>query len=184
MKAPTIEVLSSDTRETELAPPCGDPSDLARQIYPAIAQLSFFKGLSTYQLRVLADTALRSDFKRDEFIFRQGDPANRFYIILEGKVVLESEVKERNVVTVQTLGPGDNLGWSWLFPPCDFHFSARALEPVKAIFFYGTRLQQQCEENHELGYELMKRVAVTLIQNLHATQQRLLESTDISNLPG
>ena len=117
-------------------------------------------------------------FQPGESILREGEPANRFYLILEGRVELASEVKEHHNLPVRTLGPGDNLGWSWLFPPYYLHFSAPALEPVKAIFFYGTRLRQQCEDDHELGYQLMKRVAEALIQNLAATKQRLAESAD------
>ena len=153
-------------------------SNLAEQLFPLIAAQSFFKGMSAQQLQVLAASAMQVEFKPEESIFREGEPANRFYLILEGKVVLESEVKEHGTIPVRTLGPGDNLGWSWLFPPYYLHFSARALEPVRAIFFYGTRLRQQCEEDHELGYELMKRVAEVLVTNLNATQQYLRESTN------
>lgn len=158
-------------------------SELAQQLFPLIEQQPFFKGLSNGQLRVLADSAIGIQFKPEQWIFREGQPANRFYLILEGKVVLESEVKERGRIAIRTLGPGENLGWSWLFPPYYLHFSARAIEPVKTIFFYGTRLRQQCEENHELGYELMKRVAGVLIKNLDATQQRLMEATGVDYLP-
>jgi len=183
MNTPTNEIPSLKSSTSKPSPSNANPGDLARQLYPIIAQQPFFKGLSPGQLRVLADSATRAEFKPDESIFREGERANCFYIILEGKVVLESEVKEHKAVTVQTLGPGDNLGWSWLFPPYYLHFSARAMEPVKAILFYGTRLQQQCEDDHELGYQLMKRSAETLIQNLHATQLRLMESVDVANLP-
>jgi len=62
------------------------------------------------------------------------------------------------------------------------HFSAWAIDPTRAIFFYGTRLREQCETNHELGYQLMKRIAQVVIQNLNATQQRLLECIDPRNL--
>ena len=157
-------------------------SNLAEQLFPLIAAQPFFHGMSDQQLRVLAASAMQVEFKPEESILQEGAPANRFYIILEGKVVLESDAKERGVVPIRTLGPGDNLGWSWLFPPYYLHSSARAIEPVKAIFFYGTRLQQQCEADHELGYELMKRIAEVLIKNLHATQQRLMESTHETDL--
>ena len=117
-----------------------------------------------------------------QWIFRQGDPANRFYLILEGKVLIESEVKERGMIPIRTLGPGDDLAWAWLFPPYYMHFSARATEPTRVIFFYGTRLRERCETNHELGYQLMKRIAEVVVHNLNATQQRLLECTDTRNL--
>jgi CRP/FNR family cyclic AMP-dependent transcriptional regulator len=182
MNPSTMIVPMSAPASTEVSNAAGCASDLAQQLYPTIAQQPFFKGLNVHQLQLLADSAMGVDFRADELIFSEGAPANRFYIILEGKVVLESDVKERGVVPICTLGPGDNLGWSWLFAPYYLHFSARAIEPVKTIFFYGTRLQQQCEEDHELGYELMKRVAEVLIQNLHATQQRLMECAPEINL--
>jgi CRP-like cAMP-binding protein len=104
---------------------------------------------------------------------REGDPANRFYLILQGKVNLHFESGERGSVPIQTLGPGDDLGWTWLFPPHYFHGTAQALEPVKTIFFYGTRLRQQCEEDHDLGYEIMKRVAQVAIRHLDASRRNL-----------
>ena len=108
-------------------------------------------------------------------IFTEGSPANRFYLILEGEVVLESEKEDRNVIPIQTLGPGDTLGWSWLFPPYSLHFSARAVQPTRTIFFYGTRLREHVEQDHELGYQLMKRIAEVATQSLRATQRRLMQ---------
>jgi len=75
---------------------------------------------------------------------------------------------------IQTVGPGDVLGWSWLFWPYTWRFDARALEPVKAIFFYGTRLREHCEEDPLFGYELMKRVAQVAIERLQIVRQLLL----------
>ena len=75
---------------------------------------------------------------------------------------------------VQTIGAGEALGWSWLFPPFVWHFQARALEPTKAIAFNGAHLLVACEENHDLGYDLMKRVSQVLIQRLQATRKKLV----------
>ena len=68
-----------------------------------------------------------------------------------------------------------------MFPPYVWHFTARAIEPTKAIFFYATHLREQCEENHEFGYQLMKRIADVVVQNLNATQQRLLECSEFES---
>jgi CRP-like cAMP-binding protein len=149
----------------------------SRPLLELVAEQPFFKGLKEEHLQLLAESAMLTVFKAGEWIFRQGDPANRFYLILEGKVLIESEVKERGMVPIRTFGPGDDLAWAWLFPPYYMHFSACAIEPTRAIFFYGTRLREQCEANHELGYQLMKRIAEIVVQNLNATQKRLLECT-------
>jgi len=151
----------------------------SQELYTLITQQPFFKGLNPHQLQVLTDSALEMKFEPEQMIFAEGSPANRFYLILEGKVVLESETEGRGVmVPIQTLGPGDDLGWSWLFPPYYLHLSARALEPTRTIFFYGTRLLEQCDQDHELGYELMKRIAEVATQCLQATQRRLMEYID------
>ena len=142
-----------------------------------LAAQPFFKGLSAQQIELLADNALPADFKTDELIFKQSSPANRFYIILSGEVTLESPCPkcddERGTVLIKTVGAGSVLGWSWLFPPYYSHFDARAVSPVKTIFFYGTRLREQCESDHDLGYELMKRVAGVFIERLQSARKKL-----------
>ncbi len=140
-----------------------------------VAELPFLKGLSSKHLQTLADNAMQTQFKAGELIFREGDPANRFYLILSGRVVLESSRKDRPAVRIQTIGAGDVLGWSWLFPPYYWHFDARALEETTAIFFYGTRLREACENDHDLGYELMKRMTSVMLQRLQATRRQLIE---------
>ena len=170
-----------DEHETSSAGATGNPA--SSELLTLIAQQTFFKGLSENLIQMLADSTMEVQFKPGQWIFRQGDHANRFYLILEGKVLIESEVKERGMIPIRTLGPGDDLGCAWLFPPHYMHFSARAIDPTRAIFFYGTRLLAKCEANHELGYQLMKRVAEVVVKNLNATQQRLMECNDTRDLP-
>ena len=116
-----------------------------------------------------------AEFRASEKVLSEGGIANRFYLILEGRVELESPVSNHEAVHIQTLGAGDVLGWSWLFPPYYWNFDARALTPTKAIFFYGTHLHELCEENHDLGYELMKRVSEVVRQRLHAMRRERVE---------
>jgi CRP-like cAMP-binding protein len=148
------------------------------ELYALIAQQPFFEGLNPHQLQLLAASALEMKFETGATLFAEGSPANRFYLILTGRVELTAEMEDRNVIPIQTLGPGDDLGWSWLFPPYSMHFTARALEPTTAIFFYGKRLREQCEQDHELGYQLMKRIAEVATQSLRATQRRLMRYID------
>lgn len=164
----TADQAASPGAEAGITPASG--------LYELISQQPFFKGLNARQLLLLTESAMEMQFETGQMIFQEGSPANRFYLILEGQVVLEAELPERGVIPIQTLGPGDDLGWSWLFPPYSLHFNARALEPTRTIFFYGTRLREQCETDHDLGYQLMKRVAEVVIQHLRATEQRLLEN--------
>src|ERR1051325_2477250 len=102
-----------------------------------LAAHPFLKGMRAEVLKTLADSAMETEFVPDQLIFSEGEIANRFYLIHEGKVALEAPGPETGAVPIQILGSGDVLGWSWLFPPYYWHFDARALEPTKATFLYG-----------------------------------------------
>jgi CRP-like cAMP-binding protein len=176
-------IIASQAGEVALVSTLPGFSDtLSQELYALIAQQPFFKGLNSQQLQLLAVSALEMKFETGATIFEEGSPANRFYLILTGRVELSSEMEDRNVIPIQTLGSGDDLGWSWLFPPYSMHFTARVLEPTTTIFFYGTRLREQCEQDHELGYQLMKRIAEVATQSLRATQRRLMQYID-KNIP-
>ncbi|MBI3418108.1 MAG: Crp/Fnr family transcriptional regulator [Verrucomicrobia bacterium] len=140
----------------------------------AVLAHPFLRGLAPAHANTLADNAMFVSWKSGEMIFREGDPANRFYLIQNGRVALESVRRDQPPRLIQHIGAGDVLGWSWLFPPYYWHFDAQATEPTTAIFFYGTRLREQCEQDHELGYELMKRMAAVVIQRLQMTRRQLL----------
>lgn len=135
----------------------------------------FFKGLKAEHLKSLADDAMQAQFALGQIIFREGDPANRFYLIERGRVAVELEPRDHEPIVVDVLGPGRELGWAWILPPYYENFVARALEPTDAIFFYGSWLRERCQENHDLGYEMMTRMAVVMLHRIQAASQRLLE---------
>ena len=145
-----------------------------------LAEQPFLAGLPERQLDTLLRDAMPVTFQANDVIFKEGEPANRFYLLLSGEVVLESRYPQRQggykSWSVEIIGPGDVLGWSWMFPPYRWHFDARAVSPVKAIFFYGTRLRERCEENHELGFDLMRRFAEVTVRRLQATRLSLLKA--------
>ena len=163
-----------NTLEIERAAP-KDESSAVKAVETVIANHPFLHGLKPEYLRLLAQNAMRMHYGAGDLIFHEGDPANRFYLIEQGQVSLESPRRDEAGVLIQRIGPGEVLGWSWLFPPYYWHFDARATKPTTAIFFYGTHLREQCEQDHDFGYELMKRMAQVVIQRLQATRLRLLE---------
>lgn len=147
-----------------------------KRLAARIAAQPFFEGISAEHLKILSDCAMATKFAREQIIFKEKDLANRFYIIDKGRVALESRTTEGRLALVETIGAGDALGWSWLFPPYYWHFNARALEDTTAIFFYGTRLRALCDEDHDFGYELVKRMAEVAIRRLESTRKHALES--------
>ena len=133
----------------------------------------FFKGLDKDHLQLIVGCASNVRFDSGEFILREGEEANQFYIIRHGKVALEAvSLSGREPIIIQVIGEGDVLGWSWLFPPHRWHFDARTIGPTEAIALDGKYIRTKCEEDHDLGYELVKRFAHIMEQRLRAVRSQ------------
>ena len=142
---------------------------------PILAAHPFFKDLEPRYLQLVVGCASNVRFNPEQFICREGEEANQFYLIRHGRVALQISVPGRGPLIVQTLEEGDILGWSWLFPPYHWHFDARAVELTRAIALDGKCLRTKCEEDHNLGYELLRRFANVVMQHLQATRLQVVD---------
>lgn len=140
-----------------------------------LAEHPFFAGLEERYMQLITGCAANARFQAGEYMFREGENASHFYIIRAGNVALETFAAPRGTITIETMEAGDVLGWSWLFPPYRWHFSARIVEPVRAITLDGLCLRTKGEADHDLGYELVKRMAQVMMQRLQATRLQLLD---------
>ena len=140
-----------------------------------LANHPFLKDLPPAYLSLLVGCASQARFRPQEFVFHLGDEANHFYLIRHGKVALELYSAERGPITIQTLGPGDVLGWSWLIPPYRWNLDARVVEQTLALCFDAACLRGKCEADHDLGYELYKRFTPIMVQRLQATRLQVLD---------
>lgn len=144
------------------------------EIATRVALHPFLAGMNSPQLTVLTGCAMATHFKTGQIILREGEFANRFYLIESGKVVLESGNSFGEPLVFEMISAGDLLGWSWMFPPYTWQFTARAIEPTTAIFFYGTILRECCEKNDSLGYDLLKRMSAVMLKRLQAARKQML----------
>ena len=142
---------------------------------PYLAEHPFLKGLDPRHLNIIMGCASNVSFDAEQYILHEGEEAANFFIIHHGKVALEIFTSDRGPITIQTIGEGDVLGWSWLIPPYHWHYDARAIEPTSAIALDAKCLRAKCEEDHDLGYELLKRFAHVITQRLEATRLQLLD---------
>ncbi len=140
-----------------------------------LAEHDFFAGLEPEYLRLLVGCASNVRFERQAYLFREGEQADHFYLVRSGRVGLEICPPHRPPIIIETLEGGDILGWSWLVPPYFWRLDARALEPVRAIALDGACLRRKCEENHDLGYEILKRFAHIMERRVQSLRMQLLD---------
>jgi CRP/FNR family cyclic AMP-dependent transcriptional regulator len=140
-----------------------------------IEEHPFFAGLDPAYMDLVQSCASNVRFQKGTYVFREGDAANTFYLIREGEVALEIFAPQRKPIIVATLGVGEVLGWSWLLPPYYWRFHAHAISDIRAIALDGKCLRTKCEQNHDLGYEVLKRFAQVVSQRLEATRFQLVD---------
>ncbi len=141
---------------------------------PLLAEHPFFRDLTPGDLQLITGCAKNARFEAGQLIIREGEDADQFYLIRQGKLSLEV-FTPRGPTQIQTIGAGDVLGWSWLIPPYKWRFDARAIETTRAFALDGKCLRGKCDEDPRLGYELLKRIAAVIAERLHATRLQMLD---------
>jgi CRP/FNR family transcriptional regulator, cyclic AMP receptor protein len=148
---------------------------MPRTLDTLVLEAPVFAGLDPAHAAQLGGCAQTTGWDAGEMLFREGDPSDSFYIVRHGRVALEVFVPGRGTLTIETIETGEVVGWSWLFPPHRWHFDGRAIGSVRAIAVDGACLRKKCDDDPELGYDLMRRFSQVMLERLQATRLRLAD---------
>ncbi|HTT53470.1 MAG TPA: cyclic nucleotide-binding domain-containing protein [Streptosporangiaceae bacterium] len=140
-----------------------------------LAASGIFAALSPGELELVSAAARQVRFGAGQRVFSEGTPARGCWLIHDGCVALDLVVPGRGPVVVQTLGPGDVLGWSWLLPPYQWHFGAVATRLTTATELDTDQLRALAEQDTQFGYALTLGLFQACVQRLQATRARLLD---------
>lgn len=146
-----------------------------RSIADLLNEQPFFMAFSPEARELMAGCARNVHFSEDDRILSEGGHADSFYVLRSGRVALEVDDPRRGPLVIETLGPGEIVGVSWLLPPHTWTFDARAGASTSAIRFDGNCLRGKCEDDPVLGYEFYKRFAGLFHERLHAARLQLLD---------
>jgi CRP-like cAMP-binding protein len=140
-----------------------------------LAKHPFFKSLEPSLLEIFSACATPVTYEPEQKIYREGEEANQFLLLIRGIVAVELHLAGRGNLVIQTVGAGEVLGWSWLFPPYRRRFDARVIQKTNAYALDGKYLREKADSDHRLGYELLKRFSKTVVERLQATRIQLLD---------
>jgi CRP-like cAMP-binding protein len=135
----------------------------------------FFEGMNDAYRELVAGCAANEVFHAGDYVYREGDPADKFYLIRHGRVALEVHVPGKTPIIVETLKSDDLMGWSWLVPPYRANFDARAQELTRLVSLDAACLRGKMETDSALGYELHKRFAPVVAARLAAARRQLID---------
>jgi CRP/FNR family cyclic AMP-dependent transcriptional regulator len=142
---------------------------------PILHDHPFFQGLEPDAIRLLAGCASNVRFHAGDYLFREGQPADAFFLVRQGRVALEIASPSHSPIVIQTVDEGDVAGFSWLFPPHRWQFDGRAMELTRVVQLDGACLRGKAEQDPRLGYDLMKRFSQVMLRRLQAARLQLMD---------
>jgi CRP-like cAMP-binding protein len=153
----------------------GGPMMAAELVMKALQTIEFTQDLSQAQIEHLTSISTYVTFSEGATIFREGDASDLVYLIETGEVELMTQVPGHGQVSIINLGPGELLGWSSLFPPERKTAGAKTIAPTTVIAINATQLRELCQEDRDLGYLIMQRVAEIISNRLRSARSMLLD---------
>ena len=140
-----------------------------------LASHPFTSGLGPAHLDHLLSCSRDRIYATGDFLCREGEAADSFFLIWEGRASLEVHVVRHGGLRIETVHPGEVLGWSWMVAPHRWRLDARALEPVRAVVLDAPALRKHCDRDHELGFQVLKRLTQVVGHRLSRTRAQLVE---------
>lgn len=152
------------------------PPDKGTDLRPYLDAHPFFKGLPPELIDLILSCAEEIEVPEQTKVFRQDTDADVFYVVLDGLVQVEVPSIVGEPAALQQLGPGKILGWSWLIPPHRWHFDARAQRATRLLKLDGKKVREVCRNDPRLGYPLLERASVLMMERLEAARRQVMEN--------
>ena len=124
---------------------------------------------------LIAGCASNARFNIGELMLREGEPAEKFYLIRYGKVSVEVFAPPKGRIAIHTYGEGDIVGWSWIVKPYRCYHDARAVDLTRALAFDGACLRAKASSDPAFGYALLRTFAPLIAQSLERVELQLLD---------
>ena len=135
----------------------------------------FFKGMPEAHIEFIAGCGKNEQYDAGTYLFKEGAPADYFYIIRKGCLALESTCPGKGAIILETLHEDEVVGWSWLFEPYRWAYCGRAVHDCRVTALDGKCLREKCENDSALGYELFNRFSKIIISRLHGSRLQILD---------
>ena len=147
------------------------PDNLGR----IIDEHPFFQGIDPVLRDLLVGCAANERFEAGQFLFHEGQKAEKFFLIRAGTVAIEIDQPGQPPIVIETITEGEIAGWAWIVEPYRATFDARAVTLVRALSFDAKCLRRKMEADHALGYEVLRRFVPVMAHRLSAARLQMLD---------
>lgn len=138
-----------------------------------------FASLDATTAHALRDSMTEKDFAKGSVIFHEGDPGDRLFIVLQGRVTLGQTSQDGREALLAVLGEGDMFGELSLFDPGPRNSTATAITDVKVASLSRNSLRPWLSRHPEVAEALLQALA----ERLRATNRQMADLVFV-DVPG
>lgn len=152
-------------------------------VAPQILQeFAFFADLDEAEVKNLAAIAGEISFERSDLVCKEGGPAGKLYLLLDGwaDVFIKIDSRGRRRELLATLSRGDMFGWSAVVQPYVYTTSIVCASPVQTVCFHGDDLLNLFATDQKLGCTMMTKICQVIASRLLATRQQMVSLSVLS----
>jgi CRP/FNR family cyclic AMP-dependent transcriptional regulator len=147
-----------------------------QELVKALQAIPWFQVMTEEHFQKMVNIAKIFKYEPGQVIFREGDKEDYLYVVLEGRVAIEISIPGRGRMRILTADAMDEVGWSAVTPVVRQRTAgARAVLPSRLVAFDANELRRMCEEDHDFGYYVMRRLANLVAGRLLTTRLQLLD---------
>ena len=150
--------------------------DERTELINLLQTIPWFQELEPALFEKMAGICEAVSFDAGYYLFREGDKEDYLYIVVEGRVALEIHVPGRGKMRIYTAEAMDIVGWSSITPVVRQRTAtARVVLPSRLIRMQASQLYKLCDDDHDLGYVVMRRLSNVVASRLLTTRLQLLD---------
>lgn len=141
----------------------------------AIKESDLFKGVSQRFITKIANNSEEANFKKNAIIFKTGEKASHFFVLVEGAIDISLGKRESAHMSVSK--PGEIFGWSALVEPYVYTANAKATKDAKVIKISRNLVEQLIGEHPAEGLAVLKNLTGIIAQRLRYAYKSLVPET-------
>ena len=141
-----------------------------------LGKIPWFQTIKPEHLQKITEMAHLRKIHAGEILFREGDKEDYVYIVIEGRIALDIFIPHRGKVRIYTVEPMDIFGWSSV-TPTNHQRTAGATAVLDGLIvgIDSSKLREACEEDHDLGYLVMRRLLNVVSSRLLVSRLQLID---------
>lgn len=137
---------------------------------------NIFGNLTDEMIDKILPLAEIANFEQRDFVFKEGDVVENFYMMKRGTVLIEQKLTDKMTVTAGTITAGESFGYSSLFSEGLYSTNAVCSDQCEVIVINGERINDLLKADHSMGFHVMQNIVAVLNNRLSRRTEQFLKA--------